>query len=263
SRVIFVWATVHLTLLLGVSCDHLATTEEQYVNPSQALPMNPQEVKTMAWQGENYLWVGNRAGVGRINRVDGSIEVFDNVACPRLFLTSIGIWCSTVNYINKYDGKTWHRFDLEAYQIIEADDGTLWAGTKEGLAYFDIARQDWKYELKVSRRTSSKFIFKTGSGIQLAFQSSDDALWFYSYSNDYTGVTRWTETSHNTWLPVGDHVMIQPMLETRDGIIWGAGDDGSVSRWDGQQWQVWYPFRLRPAIADIIESQNGDIWVLA
>ena len=89
----------------------------------------------MSWQGNNYLWIGNDAGVARINRVDGRIEVFDDVACPQLFVTALSeeIWCSTGIYINRYDGKSWQRFDVEAYQIIEDDNGIIWIGTQDGL----------------------------------------------------------------------------------------------------------------------------------
>lgn len=259
------WTMMLVILLLGLACDNLSPMQkQQYVHPSQAAPMDPSRIKTMKWQNSRYLWIGNEAGAARINSVDGQIEVFDDIACPQLFMTpaSEEIWCSTVNYINKYDGKSWQRFDVEAYQIIEDDDGIIWAGTMEGLMRFDPSQQTWSYAIKVGRKISSDFIFSTGPGIHLSLQSSDGSLWFYSYSDTFKGITRWTETSYDTWLPVGK-LMIRPMVETTNGIVWGGGDEGVVAQWDGHQWQNWQPFRLKPSITEIIESRNGDIWVLA
>ena len=250
-----------LVCLTTLSCNPLANPKKLYNHPSQALPMNVDEVDAMAFEGNQSLWVGNHSGVARIDLNSGNTQIFDDISCPRIFVTSDQIWCSVVNYINQHDGKQWKRFDIRAYQIIETSEGHILAGTMDGLARFDTATRSWSDLLHVDAN-SSKFIFTTGPGVHLSFQASDKSIWFYSYSKDYPGLTRWTSISHTTWQPLGEQTMVRPILEAGDGSIWGVGDNGAIVQWDGYQWLSWYPLRLNPAILDLIEDKNGDIWAL-
>jgi ligand-binding sensor domain-containing protein len=254
-----------LTLLLGISCSALPAREKSSpVSPSPTNPMNPKNVEAMAWQGDAYLWVGSRDGAARLNRTDGSVEIFDGIGCTSIVITNDqeSIWCNKVGNAYRYDEQSWHKFEIDAYQIVEASDRILWAGTLQGLSHFDSEMQKW-VSLLEAPEIASHFIFTSGPGIHLSFVASDGALWFYSFSEPYVGTTRWTEDSIQTWQPAGKWTIVQPKLETRDGTVWGIGDESVIARWDGRTWQVWQPFRLRPTIGDLIETQDGSIWVLA
>jgi ligand-binding sensor domain-containing protein len=243
-----------LILFLGVAC-------------SSGKPMDPNYVQNMVWQGNDYLWIGNREGVARLNRADGSIRVFDGIDCPRIFLTHNpeNVWCTNVAGAERYDGGSWQRFDLDPWSIIQAHDGTLWAGTKQGLARFDIARQEWVHIIEVEPDTcEAPTRLSIGEGIHLAFQASNGAFWFASEHEPFPGVTRWTETSHKTWRwECVSTLPAIPRLEARDGSIWAAGDQGNIERYQGQRKREWQPFGLETDVVGLIEAQNGDIWAIA
>ena len=256
---------VCLFLLSGVACSVLSAMEKtNTVSPSPTNLMNPKNVEAMTWQGNDYLWVGNRDGAARLSRKDGSVEVFDGIGCTNITITNDqeSVWCNTVGSAFRYDGQLWHKSEIDAYQIVEANEGTLWAGTMQGLSRYSLSGQEWIAVLDAPE-IASHFIFSNGPGIHLSFAASDGVLWFYSFSEPYVGTTRWTENSIQTWQPAGKWTIVQPKLEARDGTVWGIGDESTIARWDGEIWQIWQPFRLKPTIGDLIEAQDRSIWILA
>ena len=198
-----------------------------------------------------------------MNRI-GKTETFDGISCTSITITQdrTRVWCKGPDSAYNYAGSSWHQSKVDAYQIAEAGDGTLWAGTRQGLSRFDLEGQKWLPILNAPE-IASHFIFSSGPGIHLSFVAGDGALWFYSFSEPYVGTTRWTGISSETWQPAGKWTIVRPKLEAHDGTVWGIGDESVIAQWDGQTWQVWQPFALKPTIGDLIEAHDGSIWAMA
>lgn len=261
---ILVWIIVLLPLLAIVSCAPMLTSNKYPTIPSQVDSMDPNNIESMVWQSESFLWISNRDGIGRLNRANNHLDIFTDIKCADMIITgNYGhVWCSGAGNVYRYDGISWDRFEIEAYQVVESNNGILWAGTRQGMSRFDEKEQKWVPVLSASE-IAPHFVFSTGPGIHLAFAANDDALWFYSFSEPYVGTTRWTEASYQTWLPAGKWIVVQPKLEAQDSTVWGIGDKSVIAQWNGQTWQVWQPFRLEPAIRDLVKARDGSIWVLA
>lgn len=227
--------------------------------------MNPNNVASMVWQGERYLWIGNSKGIARWDRSTRELEIFKDVdECPSVIITyhPETIWCGAT----QYDGSTWYRFDLNLRQIIQDNDRTIWAGSAQGLMRFDSVRQKWDLVAKTTPHEPEPYVASAGNGIHLSLASSDGHLWFVSNDNPYKGTTRWTGTSHQTFLldEWGNSLMV-PKLEATDGSVWGGGSDGLVARWDRNDWRTWH-IKLGtalPPISKILEAKDGAIWVRA
>lgn len=257
------WIILCLSLTIA-SCAPILTPDTHSTVPSQANLMIPSNIESMIFQNESILWIGNRDGVGRLNLVENRLQIFTGIKCTHIIITNNyeHVWCSGAGDVYKYNGMSWDRFEISAYQIVESDDGTLWAGTQQGMSRFNNKEREWSPILSTSQ-VAPHFTFSTGPGIHLEFIGNDGAFWFYSFSEPYVGTTRWTQGSYQTWHPAGEWIVVQPKLEAQDSTVWGIGDDSIVAQWDGQSWQIWQPFRLKPAIRDLIQAQDKSIWVLA
>ncbi len=139
-----VWIVACLLLSAMTECVP-SLPRRRSVDLSRASPMNPNSVETMAWQGAASLWIGNRDGVARLDEITGRVELFNGIECTNLLVTrnQESVWCSRVGTVHRYDGESWDRFELEAYRIVEDNDGVLWAGTRQGISRFDAEKQRW------------------------------------------------------------------------------------------------------------------------
>lgn len=266
-RVAPVWfavAVACLNVLSGISCGVLSPGAQPHPSAPRSGSTSLENVETMAWHDGASLWLGNRDAAWRLDITNGDVEVFDGIGCTQLLVTRNreSVWCSGTGGAYEFNGESWHEFDLEAYQIAEGDEGTLWAGTRQGLSRYDAREYRWVPVL-AAPKIASHFIFSDGPGIHVSSVAADGAVWFYSFSEPYVGTTRWTDSSSQTWQPVGKWSVAQPKLEARNGEIWAVGDESLVARWDGRSWEIWQPFRLKPSVQDLIEAQDGSIWALA
>lgn len=186
------------------------------------------------------IWIGgglHRFVDERWEVVDGPSElkgwIHDIVATRRL-----GLWVGTRAYgALRFDGQTWTRYGVEhgladtyIESILEAEDGSLWVGTRKGISRFD--GQTWvKHILPPEVRTLH------GAGLRLA---RDGALWIWwpNLSIRYRSDTEPPETRINFFF---DEVS-QPGNNT---VTWQGNDPWGVTptaalyfswRLDGGPW---------------------------
>jgi ligand-binding sensor domain-containing protein len=155
----------------------------------------------------------------------------------KIFLDSSGkMWFATTDEgVFQYDGKTFKRFTIEdglcgndIWSIVEAQDGTMWFGTSNGLCKFNGATFE---TIPIPKDTTE----------------SD-----------------WLRSVYPVVNPNG----VSSLLQDRNGIFWIGSNGAGAYRYDGKEFTSYLKNRgqLMPdslhhnAVVSIIEDNDGDIW---
>ncbi len=253
------WSILFL-LMLSIGC---SPDRVQNATPHTPPPFDINDIEIMFWQNEEDLWVGNRRGIARLNRNDESLEVFSGLNCSSPVITYDPelIWCNG----NIFDGSAWQTTDPDMGRPLQGPDKTIWAGSKSGLARFDVASRSWDDVLSdTSTRWDTSIIFNNpGPGIHLEMITRDGALWFYAYTGEYIGVNRWTGYELLTWPMYGDDSIMIPRFEANDGSVWAVQYppyQNKMARWNRHRWNHMSPFS-EIGFPIFIEARDQTVWI--
>ena len=219
---------------------------------------------TLGWEGNRYLWEGGPMGTVRW-------DVDRRVVDKRTFQPA-GI----LNFVNTKDGDLWAYYEgvwqLESgkwierqrsaglprgmvYDLIETEDGTIWAATDQGFVSWDKQTETWQ-----------------ASPVDLPawrmIEGRDGSLWFGLI---YDGVMR-LHSGHLTHWTVDDGLndnRIRSILEANDGTIW-VGTNQGINHWNGNDWKAWpgqgylgFEDCLDPdglVVYHLLQASDGIIW---
>ncbi len=226
-------------------------------------PFDINNVEIMFWQNEQILWVGNRGGIARLSRTGESSEMFPGLKCysPVITYDPELIWCNG----NMYDGSVWLETDPNIGSPLQTPDKTIWAGSKSGLAKFDVTSRSWDYVLhETSTRLDTAIIFNNpGPGVHLQMITQDEALWFNAYTGKYAGVNRWTSYEPLTWPMYSDDSILVPRFEASDGSVWAVQEppyQNDIARWDRHKWEFMNPFS-DIGLPVFLEAMDQTVWI--
>ncbi|MBI1928147.1 hypothetical protein HYR99_28365 [Candidatus Poribacteria bacterium] len=134
--------------------------------------------------------------------------------------------------------------------ILQAEDGTIWFGTWEGVSRYD--GKNWT--------TYTEQNGLAGNTVRALLQDRAGAIWVGTNGgvSRYDG-GRWQSYTQANGLVHND---VTALLQDREGAIW-VGTRRGISRYDRTQWQtVTAPDRFpRGGVTALMQDQTGTIWV--
>ncbi len=181
------------------------------------------------------------------------------------------LWISTLNGLNRFDGKTFKLFQFDESKansinsnlvtgICEADDGKIWAGTPAGINIFDPQFETFELLQHESDNPNSL----CGNGINFIRKDQKGNMWIGTQTN---GICRYAIET-NTFDNFGD--LFQDGLvffQQENGTIWLGNHDGLFKYLpDNNTFQnIKLPVvkddpREQPA-SDICELKNGNLLI--
>ena len=170
-----------------------------------------------------------------------------------------GTWVSGM--VVKFDGRTWHSYgssdglDTGGYvwAVTTAPDGSVWAGTDNGVAHFD--GQVWQMYRPIDGGIAL-------SDVRSIAVSQDGTVWIGTYDYEYGG--RVARFDHGSWQVYGqeegltaDDAVFALAVTSDDTVL--AGTYTGLFEFDGSNW------RLIPGspthINDIAVAPDDSVWV--
>ena len=149
--------------------------------------------------------------------------------------------------------------------VIEDTDGGLWcAEARQGNLVKRLGRSDdsnWQLHPSGTGRSIP--------GTVRIIQTADGRVWKISQNSEspmevFTGEGGWKNTHEATPGQLDENIHIS-IAQTRDGVLWAGGHDGSIHRFKNENWE-----RLTSAevptpkvrLADMLETARGDLWIV-
>lgn len=258
---------------------------------------------------EGALWAGlHRGGVSMYDWQNWKTYSTGDGFPPRITLVLLQtqdgmLWVGGNGGLSRFDGQTWHTPRLRVgfvQSLVEAADGTLLIGTRNGLYHY--YREQWQNITTDDGLASNKVksllqdengviwvgtddglcrydgqtwhTFTTDDGlvsnkIRSLAQTSDGALWA---GTDYTGrpLSGLSRYNGREWITftTDDGLSkkgVSSLLQTSDGALWVGGsnswrDYSGLSRYDRQMWQA-FDVPYGTGRTELLQSQDGALWV--
>ena len=156
----------------------------------------------------------------RVSRVDESDGLSDNTVNAVLRDSRGFLWIGTNGGLDFYDGCNFVKVSFErgdgagrpvVFSLAEAPDGTVWAGTSEGLAYLDKDGEGMKYHPAFDSSSIRKMCCDDGGWLWIAFRGSKVAR-----LNTATGEKSYLD------------VVCPAVCRGVDGAVYALSEDGQV-----------------------------------
>jgi len=262
-------------------------------------------VRVLGWEEDRYLWMAGNVGVVRW-------DVNQQVIIERTFFRPDGIdqfFVSKEGHVWAYGERFWAYgngvwlFESEKwietgetsglrrgriYDMVQTNDGIIWAATSLGFRSWNKETQLWEPTLiDQPGRTlvqgpddslwfglAEDGILQLQSGelthwtvadglidneIRSLLVASDDSIWV----GTSRGASHWDGNRWQGWEHLGypdpDGLVVYKFYETSDGTIWAATSEG-VARWDGKEWITYWSMHWR-TIYTFLEADDGTFWV--
>ena len=193
-----------------------------------------------------------------------------------------GVYVGSDRGISRFENGMWERVfsserEWNTYDLMEARDGSLWAGTEWGAlrltpdeARLYVAAED---TTGVRKMVSDAVTFVAVPDRVLPGRSDqrfmvydvceapDGAIWFGDLHGDLIRFT--LEDVYQRFDGEIDQGVYPRMCVTEDGAVWVVYGDNSksVNRFDGKKWEALEVGDLRYHYTSILESRDGTLWI--
>ena len=239
----------------------------------------------MTQDGDGNFLFGTDSGIYRYDGMNWHLFPFDEgmvgARINTLYVARDGsVYVGSDRGISRFDNGTWERvFPLQGdkwniYDLMEARDGSLWAGTEwgalrltpDGARLYAAAEDTTGVREMVSDVT---FVAVPLSDQRLMVhdvcEGSDGVIWFGMYDGDlirFDFASGYRRFSGEDGIDQGTYPRI---CVTEDGVVWVVYGDNStrVNRFDGEKWEALEVGDLDRDhhYTSILESRDGTLWI--
>ena len=263
-----------LLLLCACACRADNSGGYAFQTLTQNEGLSESNVTAVVQDKQGFIWLGTQDG---LDRYDGyGFRVFrrtaeDNQSLSESNITALyvdhagSLWVGTKNGLNRYnsDNETFTRFinrdrnPIVVYAITDAEPGSLWLSTDEGLAHLD------------TRTTQVEIVYPWKRGGHFAL--------LFALTRDKSGVV-WVASDHGVASLRGDGEDISLLPDTRlitsvvtalhegqDGVLWAGTSTGEIYSVTPDRKRVdLHPDASKLAqspITSIADSSDGTLWI--
>lgn len=248
-----------LALLLASGADATSRFNAQQWQTADGLPHNT--VQAICQTQDGYLWVGTRDGIARFDGL--RFLVFNEKTTPELKGRNVtalaetkdgSLWIGTegTGLTRLKDGKFSHYDERQGFKahtvrsLLAATDGTLWAGSLEGLSCF----KDEQFN-QITNELASNVI-------RDLFQSRDGTIWI---ATDL-GVSCVRDGVISRFRAESGWTFVRSVLVDQEKRVWMGNMDG-ILRVEGEELRH---FRKADGLPDrvislIRQDSAGNIWI--
>jgi ligand-binding sensor domain-containing protein len=161
------------------------------------------------------------------------------------------IWTSSYSGFARYDRVSWRVYPFpegssEVAELVQADDGSLWAGANTGILHFD--GNAWTYAVGAPR-----------AGVYDLLKATNGAMWF----GTIVGAVRFDGHSWKTYSQQDGlrGNVVNVIAEDSTGHMWAA-TYGGIARQDGDTWHAFGPDEGVPweELRAITCDRAGTVW---
>jgi ligand-binding sensor domain-containing protein len=222
------------------------------------------EVRSIDVGLDGSIWFAcSLGGVSRLN--PGGWQTYtesEGLADDRVWAGTVSpdgsVWFGTYlsGLVNRYDGSGWTSYGESqglgplntVWSLASAQDGTIWAGTDDGVARFNGL--SWEMFSPITGSVRSVTI------------TDDGAVWIGTYR--YKDVGQVARYDGSTWVVYGDGDSlnggdwIRALAQSQDGTVW-AGTTNGLFQFGDDRWTA-MPYGPK-SINDIAVAPDGTLWV--
>ena len=257
----------------------------------QSFPeLKGQRASCLALDGDGNFLFGTEDGIYRYDGMNWHLFPFDEgmvgAQINALYVARDGrVYVGSDRGISRFENGMWERvFPLQGdkwntYDLMEAKDGSLWAGTEWGAlrltaegARLYVAVED---TTGIREMVSDAVTFVVVPGRVLpgrpdqrfmvydVCEAPDGAIWFGDLHGDLIRFT--LEDVYQRFDGEIDQGVYPRMCGTKDGVVWVVYGDNSesVNRFDGEKWEALEIGGVGHShhYTSILESRDGTLWI--
>ena len=192
-----------------------------------------------------------------------------------------GVYVGSDRGISRFENGAWKRVfpsegEWNTYDLMEAQDGSLWAGTEwgalrltpDGVSLYVAAEDTAGVREMVSDAVAfvavpDRVLSNRRLTVYDVCEGSNGAIWFGTYDGD---LIRFDFASGYQRFGGDDGIdqgVYPRMCVTEDGIVWVVYGDKSkrVNRFDGEEWEALEVGDFDHHYTSILESRDGTLWL--
>ena len=245
-----------------------------------------QRASCLAQDGDGNFLFGTDDGIYRYDGMRWHLFPFDEgmvgAQINALYVARDGgVYVGSDRGISRFENGTWERVfpsegEWNTYDLMEAKDGGLWAGTEWGAlrlmpdgARLYVAAED---TMGIREMVSDAVTFVVVPERVLnnrrlmvydVCEGSDGAIWFGMYDGDlirFDFASGYRRFSGEDGIDQGTYPRI---CVTGDGVVWAVYGDNSksVNRFDGEKWEALGVGDSDHYYTSVLESRDGTLWI--
>ena len=230
----------------------------------------------------NFLF-GTDEGIYRYDGINWHLFPFDEgmvgAQINALYVARDGrVYVGSDRGISRFENGAWERVfpsegEWNTYDLMEARDGSLWAGTEwgalrltpDGVRLYVAAEDTTGVREMVSDAVTFVVVPLSRQRLMVydVCEAPDGAIWFGTYDGDlirYDLASGYQRFSGDDGIDQGAY---PGMCVTEDGTVWVVYGDKSkrVNRFDGEEWEALEVGDFDHHYTSIIESRDGTLWI--
>ena len=248
-----------------------------------------QEVSCLAQDGDGNFLFGIDDGIYRYDGMSWHLFPFDEgmvgTQINALYVARDGgVYVGSDRGISRFENGAWEQvFPLQGdkwntYDLMEAQDGSLWAGTEwgalrltpDGTRLYVAAEDTMGVREMVSGAVTfvavpERVLDNRRLMVYDVCEGSNGAIWFGTYDGDlirFDFASGYRRFSGEDGIDQGTYPRI---CVTEDGVVWAVYGDNSkrVNRFDGEKWEALEVGDLDRDhhYTSILESGDGTLWI--
>ena len=219
-------------------------------------------VLSLSYDSEGNLWVGTGDGISRLPlaafpKVDDQLLSFQDVKTILTSTSGVGFIVTEQGVISGTPGKSWsllpNPLQLTFYCLALDHQGSLWAGSDQGLAFFD-PEQGFRLDQRLP----------AGTTVSAIFFDSQNGLWVGTENGLYhLAGNKQDHFDYSTGALGKD--LVESIWETRQGDLWVGTLNGGASRYHGGTWMIVSRTTTHDGLKDDfiltgLEDSEGNVW---